>query len=435
MLKKIKQKFKKSFPFSQLQPQFKDKQPIWNDWNTENAIKYGYKSSTYVFACINAIAKATASVPWKVYRKDQAGIWEEVEGHPLQLLIERPNPYHSRKDLIERMTTHLYLGGNSYQTKVRANGIVAELWTLPPDAMKITPSREDFIDHYLYEASGVKQRIETADIIHNMFIDPSNPYVGMSPLQAGAKSVDTDVEAVNWNKVALQNRAITDGVFTFETPLTKEQWEEAREMVREQHQGADNAHTPWILGAGAKFQPMSLTPQEMDFIESRRFTRSEICSIFQVPPPIVGIYDDATLANIETARKIFWLDTIIPYLEDIKSCFNLALTPEFGKDIELSYDVSNVEAIQVNLADKLNNARVLWGMGVPFNDINQRLELGFDEIEGGDTGYLPTSIMPADMDFEDMNADIEEDEEDEDSGTPPEDGEKASQQAKKKRID
>jgi HK97 family phage portal protein len=434
--KRIQDIFKKSFPFSQLQPTWLNNQPKWNDWSTERAIKEGYKVSTYVYACINAISKASASVPWKVYKKNRQGIWEEVEGHPLQLLIDKPNAFHSRKDLIERMTLNLYLGGNAYFTKVRANNIVAELWSMPSDKMKIIPSKNDFIAAYLYEADGVKKEIPPRDMIHNLFIDPSNPYIGMSPLQAGARAVDTDVEAVAWNKVSLQNRAVTDGTFTFEQHLTKEQWEEARAMVREQHQGADNAHTPWILGAGAKWQPMSLSPQEMDFIESRRFTRSEICSIFQVPPPIVGIYDDATLANIETARKIFWLDTVIPYLEDIKNCFNQSLTPDFGTDIELSFDVSNIEAIQTNLTEKLTNAKQLWSMGVPFNDINQRLELGFDEIEGGDTGYLPTGVMPADMPIlepdQDPQPEGEEDEDEDDSGTPPEGQEDDESGAKKK---
>jgi HK97 family phage portal protein len=437
LFKRLQQRFsKKSYTFADLQPPWKNKTPIWNDWSTETAIREGYKSSTYVYSCINAISKASASVPWKTYKKSRDGVWEEVEGHPLTELIERPNPFSSRKDLMERMTLNLYLGGNAYFTKVRGGGVVAELWNLPTDAIKIMPSPTNFIDAYIYEQQGVKQRIETADMIHNMFIDPANPYKGMSPLQAGAKTIDTDIEAVNWNKVALQNRAITDGVFTFDQPITKDQWEEARAMVREQHQGSENARTPWILGAGASWQQMSLSPQEMDFIESRRFTRSEICSIFQVPPPIVGIYDDATLANIETARKIFWLDTIIPYLEDIKSCFNQGLTPEFGTDIELSYDVSNVEAIQTNFTDKLTNAKSLWSMGVPFNEINQRLELGFDEIEGGELGYLPSSVIPAGMDLmpdpaeEDPPADDEN--QDPEGGTPPGDTEDPQKGFKKK---
>jgi HK97 family phage portal protein len=391
-------KGKKSVRFSEVIPSWKTNQDAkFNDWETERAIKHGLKASTYVYACINAIAKAVSSVPWYVYKQNSKGDWEIVQNHPLEALIDRPTPFHSRKDLMTGMVQHLYLGGNSVFSKVRGGGTVTEIWQLPPDAIKVYPDKRNFISHYEYNKEGVRRRLEQADIIHNRFNDPSNPYWGISPLQAGARLVDSDIEAVKFQKVSLQNRAITDGIFSFEHPLTKQQWEEARTMVREQHQGMENARTPWVLGAGAQWTQMSLSPVEMDFLNSRKFNREEICSIFQVPPPIVGIMDTATYNNIETARKIFWQDTIIPLLEDIKDSFNLALTPEFGTGIELSYDVSNVQALQISNQEKITNAKSLFSMGVPFNMINQKLELGFDEIEGGDLGYLPSGLMPSNV--------------------------------------
>lgn len=388
--------------FSQLLPNFKTTQDAkFNDWNTEAAIQNGLKASTYVYACIRLIARSVASVPWYVYQQDRQGNWQQIKKHPLELLIERPTPFHSRKDLMEGLVQHLYLGGNAIFTKVKAGNIVAELWQLPPDNIKIIPSKADFIDRYEYDKDNVKQRFLPNEILHYKFNDPSNPYWGLSPLQAGAKIIDSDIEAVKFQKVSLQNRAITDGVFTFEQPMTKDQWKEARQMVREQHQGADNARTPWILGAGAKWQPMSLSPAEMDFLNSRKFNREEICSIFNVPPPMVGILENSTYNNIETARKIFWQDCIIPLLEDIKNTINLSLTPEFGENITLDYDISNVEALQTSEREKLETAKSLFSLGVPFNVINQRLDLGFDEIEGGDIGYLPSGLMPTNF-FDDM---------------------------------
>lgn len=400
MLKKIKQHFsKKSVTYGQTLPSWQTNQPVWNDWTTERAIQYGYKSSTYVFSCINLISRSAASVPWKVYQKDAKGNRIEKPGHPLQMLIENPNPFMTRKDFIEKMTQNLYLGGNAIFSKVRANGTVVELWGLPADSVKPVPDANTFIKHYVFEKDGKRLEIETKDIIHNLFTNPADPYWGISPLQAGAKIIDTDVEAVRFNKVSLQNRALTDGVFSFKQALTREQWEQAREMIRDQHQGSANARQPWVLGGEASWTPMTMTPAEMDFIESRRFTRTEICSLFQVPPPMIGLYEDATLANIETARKIFWLDTMIPYLTDIQNCLNLSLAKEFGKDIELCFDVSNVQALQTSMTEKITSAKELWSMGVPFNVINQKLEMGFDDIPGGDQGFVPTGVIPSDIDF------------------------------------
>jgi HK97 family phage portal protein len=369
---------------------------VKSEWDYQNAIKHGYKRSAIVYSCINLIAKSAASVQWKTYKRNRDGTWEEIIDHPLTLLIEKPNPFMSQKDFIERMTHSLYLGGNSVFTKIRGTGnTVLELWYLPQDNIKPVPDPKKFISHYEYDAEGIKRNIATADIIHNQFLNPSDLFWGIAPVRAAAEIVDTDNEAIAWNRNSMQNRAISDGAFILEQPLTKDQWEEARQQITDQHTGTDNARSFWVLGAGASWQPLSLSPAEMDFIESRKLNREEICSIFGVPPVMVGLYENATLANIETGRKIFWLDTIIPYLSDIRNCLNASLAAEYGTDIRLDFDTSTVEAIQENIQDKIANATSLFAMGVPFNEINKKLDLGFDEIEGGEVGYLAANLIPA----------------------------------------
>ena len=376
-------------------PAYRLGRPVANEWDYQNAIKHGYKRSAIVYSCINLIAKSAASVEWKTYQRKKGGTWEEMIDHPLTLLIENPNPFMSRKDFIERMTHSLYLGGNSVFTKVRGAGnTVLELWYLPQDNIKPVPDARKFISHYEYNADGIKKNIKTADIIHNQFLNPSDLFWGIAPIRAAAEIVDTDNEAIRWNRGSMQQRAISDGAFIIDQPLTEDQWKEARQQITDQHAGADNARNFWVLGAGATWQPMSLSPAEMDFIESRKLNREEICSIFGVPPVMVGLYENATLANIETGRKIFWLDTIIPYLVDIRNSLNAALAAEYGTDIKLDFDTSTVEAIQENIQDKIANATSLFAMGVPFNEINKKLDLGFDEIEGGEVGYLAANLIP-----------------------------------------
>lgn len=376
-----------------------DSTPKWSKWTAETAVNEGYKASLWAYAAINKKAKAAASVPWYVYRRDAQGDWEQVKNHPLQQLIDSPNPFTSRNNMIERLIIQLDLAGNSIFKMVKVGGIPVELWSIGPDGVKPNPDPAEFIKNYTFEnkAKTFKQDIPADEILHVMYIDPSNPFWGIAPLQVAARTVDTDIEAVNWNKVALQNRAVTDGVFSTETPLSPTQFAELRQQIRTQHQGAANARTPWVLGGGASWQQMSLSPVDMDYIEGRQMNREDICAVFQVPPPLVGILDKANYSNMQEARRVFWLDTIIPLLDDLKESFNRALTPYFGNDIMLDYDTSSVDALAENVNDKIDAAQKLFGMGVPFNMINQRLDLGIDEVEGGDLGYLPASLMPANM--------------------------------------
>lgn len=373
------------------------KSAIWTNWSSEKAVKEGYKANVYVYSCIMKKARAVASVPWYVFKQNSDGTWDKVVNHPLEMLIDSPNPFMSRSDLMERMVINLDLAGNSLFKKVMSRGTTLELFPIGPDGIRPVPDDNDFIKEYEYKVGNQTFNMDPSEIMHAMYVDPGNVYWGVSPLQVAAKTVDTDTEAVTWNKIALQNRAVSDGTFTFDQPLTREQWLDARQQIREQHQGAKNARAPWVLGGGARWQSMSLSPVDMDFIEGRKMTREEICTVFDVPPPIVGILDKANYSNMKEARRVFWLDTIVPLLENIKNILNRSINPEYGSGIEIDFDLSNVEALQENFNEKIESAKSLWSMGVPFNEINQRLELGFDEIAGGEVGFLPANVLPAEL--------------------------------------
>ena len=386
----------KSVTTSQLLPVHQADTPQFRDWSTRNAIKEGYKVSVWVYTAISLKAKAVASVPWFVRKIKSDGTWEPDYTHPLSRLLKRPNEFMSRRDMMERLVAHLELGGNGLWTKLRVGKMVVELWPIDPTGVRPVPSPAKFISRYEYDLDGVKKDLDPADVLHLMYPDPANPYWGLSPLQAAARVVDTDVEAVKWNKVSLQNRAQASGVLSFKHPLDPDQWDEAREQVRRQIQGPENARGILVMGASADWKQMSLTPIEMDFIKSRQFSREEILSVFHVPPTMAGIGDNAALSNVLTWRRIFWSDTIVPLLEDIRAGMNRALVPEFGdpEKIDLMYDVTNVEALQDDFHKKIETAEHMFRMGIPVNVIIDRLELDIDALPGGDQGFIPGTMVP-----------------------------------------
>jgi HK97 family phage portal protein len=297
------------------------------------------------------------------------------------------------------LTTQLFLAGNAilkHITLSRTGLAPIELWPIwELDKIQVVPSQDNFIDHYDFRRDGAPYTLYPDEITHLLFEDPGNPFWGLSPLQAGARTVDTDVEATRWNKLLLQNRAMADFVFVMPSVNNQEDFELARQQVREQYSGADNARLPWVLGGSGTVEKLSMTPAELDYLESRKFTVEEIGALFGVPVPLI-MAKDVTFANMDTARKLFWEDTVIPFLDGVKDTLNHALTPHFGAtdEIELRYDTANVPAMRENLTDKVNQFKGLTSAGVPVNVAAQRLELGIDEIEGGDVGLVPATMVP-----------------------------------------
>jgi len=384
----------------QIIPSSQSGRPVYSDWTTENAITSGLKASNWVYACIRRKAAAIASVPWHVEQQTKNGDWERIRNHPLEILLAKANTFMSGQDLFERLVYHLDLGGNAlWYINTVGSGVNEkpfELYPLHPDKIKPVPSVDGWIQYYEYKIQpGNPEKLDPRKIVHLMYPDPSSIFWGISPLQAAARVVDTDNEAVDWNKASLQNRAVTSGVFSTPADLivTGDQYDELKSQVWDQHVGSSNAGAPWVVTGGMQWTPMGMTPQEMDFLESRKFHVSEIAAVFGVPVVLLSL-ERTTYNNMTTARTIFWEDTIIPLLVDIQETLNLSLVRWWDpaasdmaqpNNLRVMYDLSNVPALQDNLVQKVQTATHLYNMGVPFNDINQRLNLGFNDIPGGES--------------------------------------------------
>ena len=374
---------------------------LWSSWAAREAVRDGYENSVYVYACVRLRATSVSSVPI-IASKDG----ESIDNAEILKLLQNPNPEMSESDLLEFIMGNLDTSGNAYFKIVKSgNGKPLELW--PLDADKIEPCRsknaDKFITHYSFD--GGKKVFHEDEILHLKFNHPLDRMKGMSPLKPAGMSVDIDNEANTWQKISMQNRGVPDGVFTLEGEIGADEYEEAKRQVKAEYSGSSNAREPWVV-ANAKFQQISLNPAELDFINSRKMTRSEICTAFQVPEPMVGIFENATLSNIETAKEIFWKDVVTPLLSLIKRQLNSKLQPMFGINSPLlSFDVSNVPALQESFSDKLDAAKKLHELGVPLTEINERLELNLDtdNIPGADVGYIASGKIPTDFDFESSN--------------------------------
>jgi len=366
------------------------------DWDIETAVLEGYQASAVVYAAVEKRAKLLASVPWVAERRTRDGEWEPAENSPLQQLVDRPNPDQSMYELVYQISQSLDLAGNAYLSEVKRGPRAVALWHLPAKHMKLKPGKTRLIDYFEYDEAGSKARIEPEDMVHLRMPNPNSRWFGMPVLMAAGRATDVDRESGIWQKASLQNRGVIDVHFEVPTGTTPEQVDDMKKRWKEKQSAPANAREPTFTSG--KVTQMGQTAVEMDFVQSRKAVWTEIAAVFGVPLAALGFTEDVNLANAESMNKQLWQDTIIPQLDLIKRQLNHQLAGEFGPEFRLSYDLSNVPALQEGLDKKLESAERLYRMGVPFNVINQHLEMGLDEIEGGDVGYIPSGLIPASFD-------------------------------------
>tara|TARA_R110000850_G_scaffold262812_1_gene391503 strand:- start:110 stop:1390 length:1281 start_codon:yes stop_codon:yes gene_type:complete len=388
--------------------------PKWSeDFGELSAITEGYKGSTWVYACVKLKANSLASVPI-ILEKRVSGGWEKVDNHPVLDLIESPSPDFNRSELMKMLVTHLELLGNAciYKNRAGASNRIIELFPLLPQYIEPVAGIVRLIDIYRYKQPHSKQvEYDQADVMHVSHTNPDSLYWGQSPLQAAGKAVDIDNEAKDYQKNSFENRGIAGGMFSLKGDTDQDEVDNIRGILKTFFTGKKNSRAPLVM-SDATYHNMGMTPAEMDFMLTRGFTLKEIAAAYGVPIEMISGMGDANRASSETVRKTFWIDSMIPLLVEVATALNLQLLKEFDKtgNLRLRFDTSKVPALQESLIEKLAVGEKLYAMGVPFNVINKELELGFDEIDGGDVGYIRSGLIPSSFDFDDSPSESLEEE-------------------------
>ncbi len=358
----------------------KSGQPVWSDMSVSKAVKEGYKKNSWVYRAVRLIAVAGSSVPW-VVSKDEEFYYE----HPISMLLKKPNPSISRQTLFELVISWLQLSGNAYIIPVTTRGKTSELWPCSPDRLRPIPAKgnDEWLKGYA-SGSGSAVAYEPEEVIHFLFPDPSSPIIGIGPLQAASKAVDTDNEQQDWNKTIMQNKGVLEGVFSFKREFKRlEDLEDVTNRLNEKFSGKGGKRIG-AVGSEATYTRIASTPAEIDYVNGRKFNREEIFTIFGVPLMLAGVMDRATYNNYTASELIFWMNTVVPLLDDLKDTLNFWFEGELNEGEQITYDISNVPAVRKARAEQVNSAKTLHEMGVPVSVINKMMKLGIPEYDGWD---------------------------------------------------
>ncbi|CAN5208254.1 phage portal protein [soil metagenome] len=321
-------------------------QPQWTPRNYAALAREGFAANAIGYRCVRMIAESAAAVPWLVYEGAK-----ERDRHPLLDLLARPNPGVTGRDLLESFYGHLQVAGNAYLEAVRLDGQVRELHVLRPDRMKAVAGPNGWPEAYEYSVSGSSVRLAQGDaVLHLRLFNPLNDYYGMSPLEAAARGVDIHNAAGAWSKAVLDNAARPSGALMYKgiegaPNLTAEQFARLKSELHASFQGAGNAGRPMVLEGGLDWKPMSFSPRDMDFIETRNAAAREIALAFGVPPMLLGIPGDNTYANYAEANRSLWRQTVLPLVGRTADALTQFLGPSFGSELRLGYDADQIEAL------------------------------------------------------------------------------------------
>ena len=320
--------------------------PQWTPRDYAALAREGFAANPVVNRCVRLIAEAAASIPLVVH----AG-GARAADHPLQRLLDRPNPEESGPDLMERFFGALQTAGNAYLEAAGEPGAApTELYALRPDRVRVVPGADGWPAGWIYAADGREVLLPraadgAAPVLHLKLLNPLDDLYGLSPLEAAARAVDVHNASSAWNKALLDNAARPSGALVYGggagERLTDEQFERLKAELSDQHTGAAAAGRPLLLEGGLDWKPMSLTPAEMDFAEGKHAAAREIALAFGVPPQLLGVPGDNTYSNYKEANAAFWRLAVTPLAQRAARALTAWLGPRFdGALVQVDLDAA-----------------------------------------------------------------------------------------------
>ena len=354
---------------------------------------------TAVYSCVRILAEAVAGLPLHLYRYKEDGGKEKALDHPLYLLIhDEPNPEMSSFVFRETLMTHLLLWGNAYAQIIRnGRSEVMALYPLMPDRMAVDRDDKGQL-YYEYTTSaddapiskGSIVRLKPSDVLHIPGLG-FDGLVGYSPIAMAKNAIGLAIATEEYGSKFFANGAQPSGVL--EHPGTIKDPQRVRDSWMSQFGGSANSNKIAVLEEGLKYTPISISPEQAQFLETRKFQINEIARIFRVPPHMVGDLEKSSFSNIEQQSLEFVKYTLEPWLVRWEQSIQRTL---FSADEKKRYFVRfNVEGLlRGDYASRMNGYAVGRQNGwMSANDIRELENLDRIPAEEGGDLYLINGNM------------------------------------------
>ena len=353
---------------------------------------------TAVYACVRILSEAIAGLPVHLYKYTETGGKEKAVKHPLYFLLhDEPNPEMTSFVFRETLMTHLLLWGNAYAQIIRnGKGEVVGLYPLMPNRMTVDRDDKGQI-YYQYQVSDSDAptmkdgtvNLKKEDVLHIPGLG-FDGLVGYSPIAMAKNAIGLSIATEEYGAKFFANGATPGGILEY--PGTVKDPDRVRDSWNKGFSGR-NSHKVAILEEGMKYTPISISPNEAQFLETRKFQIDEIARIFRVPPHMVGDLEKSSFSNIEQQSLEFVKYTLEPWLMRWEQSINRALLSANEKS---TYFVKfNVDGLlRGDYQSRMNGYATARQNGwMSANDIRELENLDLIPAEDGGDLYLINGNM------------------------------------------
>ena len=356
---------------------------------------------TAVYSCIRILSEAIAQLPLHLYQYNDKGGKEKAIKNTLYFLLhDEPNPEMSSFVFRETLMTHLLLWGNAYAQIIRnGKGEVVALYPLMPN--KMTVNRDENGNIY-YQYNRYQDEAKTGDLgtvtlsSRDVLHIPGLGFdglVGYSPIAMAKNAIGLAMATEEYGAKFFANGAAPSGVL--EHPGTIKDPNKLRENWNSTFGGSGNSGKVAVLEEGMKYTPISISPEQAQFLETRKFQINEIARIFRVPPHMVGDLEKSSFSNIEQQSLEFVKYTLDPWVTRWEQSLSRALlSKEEKKTYFFKFNVDGL--LRGDYQSRMQGYAIGRQNGwMSANDIRELENLDrISEEDGGDLYLINGNMLP-----------------------------------------
>lgn len=342
--------------------------------------------SSAVWSCVGLLADVIASMPWYVYRRDKNNVPQRI--YPTPGVIRKPTPVMDLFQWKWMVVAALCLRGNSFHLVTARDPktlLPTGLMPLHPDMVHVE-RRVNVLEWFdpIYRVMG--ERVPTSDIIHiRRFTMPGEP-LGLSPIRQAARTIGLALSADEYGHRYFRDSANPSSVLKTDQTLPDDDVAQVQAQWMASHAGA---RFPAVLTGGFDWKPISISPEESQFLETRGYQVSDIARIYRIPPHLIGDQEKATSwgTGIESMNLGFHTYTV----QGWTTCIESAISNYLPKGQVVKFDNSTL--LKGDLKTRLEAYNIgrqagLWNA----DEIRAKEELG--PIPGGlGKGYIQPGNM------------------------------------------